>query len=551
MKKSCTQQLKLTLIGVFIILLSLLAGAVIGIQYFYQDFVDLKTQIKDTFGIVTAADAALLAEQEALTLASSETAEEQAEDGAVSTDAQEETVAQTDLRIITINGQETEIDLLAGTHTWFDTYQMTTEMENTFVFGDFSGYDIYFEGEAVSEGSEVSVTLEALSVAIGLELKVVSQETGETRYYYIRTLHSQYSAVSVGQGEGEGYYYFTSLDAMYKMDMSGNIVFYKATGSDYVRDFKQTIIDGTVYYSYLEDISPELLMSNTSMIAIVMDENYEVIDVVETLSTDAGMENYCYLDDHEFIILGEHHYLITSYAYQTVTNIPTEVAADNTANVCAAVMQEIKDGELLFQWCSTDYPELYAYSIRESRLADDSVTTYIDYMHFNSIAIDPEDGNYVLSFRSLSALIKVDSETAEIIWILGGEGDDFSLTDEQMMSYQHFPQYWDSDTITVFDNGTDNEQTRILEYVLDEETMTVVDFNAYEIDGWYSAAMGSAIRLGDTEPIYLVSWGQVEANNIMFSEINFETGEVLFQLMDVDCTSNFWICTYRVYKFDS
>lgn len=512
------------LLGLLLALIIAGVSAFVGVKYYYPEFVAVDTHLQTAIDSITGAD------EEAAAAAA---------------------VRNAYLRTITINGEEATIDLLADTHTWFDSPMMSTEIDNTFVFGDFSGYDIVFEGQAVSEGSEVSVSLDELSIARGLELKVTDQASGETVYYYIRTLHSQYSGVAVGQGEGEGYYYFNSENTIYKMDMSGNIVFYKETPGDIVRDFKQTIVDGTVYYSYLEEASAKVTNSSSNMIGIVMNADYQVIDVIETLSTADGMPENAYLDDHEFVILGENHYIITSYAQMEVYNIPTEVAADNTAFVAAAVVQEIKDGELLFQWCSADYEELYAYSIRVTRLADDSVTNAIDYMHMNTVAIDPNDGNYVLSFRSLSALIKIDSTTGDIIWILGGEGDEFNLTEEQQMSYQHFPYFFDENTITVFDNGNDYEQTRILEYVLDEETKTLTSFTAYEIEDWYASAMGSALRLSADEPLYLVCWGQVDSNGILFSEINFETGEVLFQLMDITSTSDYFVASYRVYKFDS
>ncbi len=514
-------------VGIFVILCSLLAGAVIGIQYFYEEFVAAKTAFKETFGIVTAADLALLAEEEG------------------------EALPDTDNRIITINGHETWVDCYADSFTWFDTYELSTLTENTFVFGDLSGYDVWFEGEAVETGSVVTLSIDTLSVAYGLELMVTNQYNGVTKYYYIRTLPSSYNAVSYGEGEGEGYYYFTSQTTMYKMDTAGNVVYYKDDGVT-VRDFKQTIVDDTVYYSYLRYAGDDAsTTSQTLFEAVVMDKNYQEIDLIEYLSTEQGMPEQTALDDHEFLILGENHYMVLSYVYQEVDNVPTEISEDGTSYVTATVVQELQDGALVFQWCSTDYPELYAYSVRASRLGDESVTNAVDYLHGNSIAIDPADGNYVFSFRAMSGLIKVDSETAEIIWILGGEGDDFNLSEEQEMSYQHFPQYWNGDTLTVFDNGNDYAQTRILEYVLDEETMTVTSFTAYQIDGWYSASMGSSMRVSDESPLYLVGWGQAEENNIVFSEINFETGEVLFQLIDLDCADSLLASSYRAYKFDS
>ncbi len=558
-------------VNVVLAVLSLIAaiflGSFIGIQFFYEAFIAAKTQVKETFGIVTAADAALqeaedaqaqadaLAVQEAAeaaeALAATEAEAEEAAALVVEEEAAAAALAATYLRTITVNGIETEIDLMAEDRTWFDASQMTTEQANTFVFGDFSGFEVWFNGEAVEEGSAVEIELDTLSVGVGIPLVVTEEATGETRYYYIRTLHSSYDAITVGEGDGDGYYYFTSETQMYKMSTTGEISYYKVEDA-YVRDFKQTVVDGVTYYSYLKMINDVTdAASGTAYEAVVMDASYQVIDVITSLSTETGMPENAHLDSHEFLILGENHYMISSYVYTMVDNVPTDICEDGIAYVQATVLQELQDGAVVFEWNSTDYPEFYGWSIREARLAVSSEELYVDYMHYNSTAIDPEDGNWVLSFRSLSSLIKIDSETGEIIWVLSGEGDMFGLTDEQMVSYQHYPQILDDGTITVFDNGTDNEQTRAVEYLLDEENLTVIAFNAYQVDGQYSESMGSAQRLDDDSALYLMGWGNAMADDVLFTEINFDTGEVLFQVIDLDANAFSYADSYRVYKFDS
>lgn len=549
------QKILFTIAGIFLGLLLLVIGGIVGIQYFYEDFVAAKTSIKESLGIVTDADLALIsaeadAEAAALEAAAAAEAEAEAEEEAAVEEYLESLLEGTDYRTITINGQEVQIDCLADTYTWFDASLLSTDQDNTFVFGDFSGYTVTFEGQAVEAGSVVTLSLDTLGQGIGLALTLVDDETGETRYYFIRTLHSSYNSITTGEGDGDGYYYFASSNYIYKMDMQGNIVFYKEC-DNIVCDFKQTIVDGVTYYSYLEfTLDGDDTVGSTKYKGVILDENYQVIDTIEYMNTDQGVAENCSLDMHELLVLGEGHYMYASYVYEVVDNVPTEICEDGIAYVQACVIQEIIDGELVYQWDSTDYPEFYGYSIREERLAVSGEDLYVDYVHFNSIAFDA-DGNLVLSFRSMSCLVKVDYETNEIIWILGGEGDMFGLTEEQMMSYQHFPQVLEDGTITVFDNGTDYEQTRALEYVLDEENLTLISFEAYQIDGWYSSARGSAICLDQDSALYLMGWGQAAANNVVFTEIDFSTGEVLFELMDLDAEDDGMASSYRVYKFDS
>ena len=46
----------------------------------------------------------------------------------------------------------------------------------------------------------------------------------------------------------------------------------------------------------------------------------------------------------------------------------------NGVNVAVCIFQEVKDGECIFEWDSTDYPELYA-------IAERGTTTIIQHVH--------------------------------------------------------------------------------------------------------------------------------------------------------------------------
>ncbi len=545
-------------LAVLVLAGAVLGGAVIGIQYFYQDFIDLKVQVKNQFGIVTEADLALLAAEEEA--AAAQLAMEEAEalaiaEEAAAAEAAAAAQAEADsyIRIVTINGLRTVIDLAAASHTWFDAKQISTETPNEFTLGNnFDDYDVYFDGQLVTEGETISFEVETISVATGIEFKLVSRETGETTWYYIRTLNADYDTVSSGEGLGDGYYYFTQSNHLYKMDTSGNLVFFKTVDS-VTYDFKPYQFDGETYYVYMEKTTEyqDLNVSTSSVqtTSTVMDSNYKVIYTIETLSTDLGLAEGLPLDMHEFVMLGVDHYILCAYVGKTVDNIPTEYNESGEATLATTVIQEIKDGELIFQWQSSDYTELYELNVLNNPNAGDlehSTDSTIDYIHYNSIEVDPNDNNFILSFRRLDAVIKIDRETGDIIWVLGGEGDDFGLTDEQKFSRQHFARFADDETITVFDNGTASKQTRMISYVLDEETMSVVEYESYEITGKYSSHMGSGMRLND-EALYLVAWGGGTADGMILTEIDFATGEIYFESMDAETTDN----SYRGYKYDN
>ena len=41
------------------------------------------------------------------------------------------------------------------------------------------------------------------------------------------------------------------------------------------------------------------------------------------------------------------------------------------------------------------------------------------------------------SFRNIDSILKIERGTGKILWILGGKGDHFGLTEEQKFSRQH------------------------------------------------------------------------------------------------------------------
>ncbi|MFI3170191.1 MAG: aryl-sulfate sulfotransferase [Faecalibacterium sp.] len=551
MKQSIAQHKKMLLIilAIIVVMVSFVLGGVIGIQYFYEDFVVFKTNLKADLGIVTAADMALLEEAavQDVSIEETETVEEAIETSAISGTADDCEEPYT----ILINGQATVIDVTAATLTWFDAKQISTETWNSFAIGAFSEYDVYLDGQAVESGEVVYLEVETIAVNYGIELKLISKETGVVTNYYIRTLHSSYNTLSSGEGQGDGYYYFTQDNHMYKMDTQGNLVFFK-TVTEQAFDFKAYMFDDEVYYVYMEesfDIQNDAIAKNSVQTkAVVMNSNYEVIDEIISLLAEDGTDAGLALDMHEFVMLGVDHYILSAYVEETVDNIPEEYSETGVQSLSTTVIQEVEDGEILFQWQSSDYTELYTLNYINQPDAEDLTrdTEYpIDYVHFNSIEVDPNDNNFILSFRRISAVIKIDRETGDIIWVLGGEGDEFGLTEEQKFSRQHFARYADDETITVFDNGTANRQTRVVSYVLDEENMTVVEYESYQIDGKYSSFMGSTMRLND-EALYLVAWGGGNVDGVIFTEIDFATGETYFELMDPSESDR----SYRAYKFD-
>ncbi len=93
-----------------------------------------------------------------------------------------------------------------------------------------------------------------------------------------------------------------------------------------------------------------------------------------------------------------------------------------------------------------------------------------DLDHPNSLDFDL-DGGLVVSYRNLNAIIKLDLNTYQIVWQLGGTHNQFTFVDDLLGGFdgQHTVRVLPNGHLLLFDNGwTHSPQTsRAVEYALD------------------------------------------------------------------------------------
>ena len=182
----------------------------------------------------------------------------------------------------------------------------------------------------------------------------------------------------------------------------------------------------------------------------------------------------------------------------------------------------------------------------------------------NAISIDPSDGNFLCSFRNFNSILKIDRETGEIRWTLGGLEDEFGLTDDQQFHRQHNVSVTEDGYLMMFDNGcllsvnnypkqTSEEKaaldaqsfSRVLKFKLDEENRKILDCKEYIIEDFYSASLGSAQVMDNETDTILIGWGgKSRAGMPYFQEINFETQTVNFEVLCNDSNKNCYRATY-------
>jgi Arylsulfotransferase (ASST) len=183
-----------------------------------------------------------------------------------------------------------------------------------------------------------------------------------------------------------------------------------------------------------------------------------------------------YLDNHELLMStgsdGKERLHFFEYEHRPVNLAFVGVAAE----IPVAGHQLVRlreDGTTEFEWNAWDHiaPEEWI----EPPPPDPINPGEPDYDHPNSLTFD-RDGNYVVSFRHLGQIMKINSQSGEIMWRLGGTKNQFTFRDDPLngFSAQHSARIMANGNLLLYDNGTRHNppESRAVEYALDTTAMT-------------------------------------------------------------------------------
>jgi outer membrane protein assembly factor BamB len=218
-----------------------------------------------------------------------------------------------------------------------------------------------------------------------------------------------------------------------------------------------------------------------------------------------------YLDNHDLWITtapdGQERFHFFTYDHRASDLRPI----GGSANVLLAGHQLVRlraDGGTEFEWNAWDRVTFEEW-IEPNRLEPhDSVGR--DFDHPNSLAFD-RDGNYIVSFRRLGQVMKIDAATGAIIWRVGGRKSDVTFPDDPLggFSAQHSAAILPSGNLLLYDNGNQHEppETRAVEYALDfaDRTARLV-WQFRHVPSIYTQAVGSAQRLPDGNTLVGYGW---------------------------------------------
>jgi Arylsulfotransferase (ASST) len=233
------------------------------------------------------------------------------------------------------------------------------------------------------------------------------------------------------------------------------------------------------------------------------DQSYRQVALVRAGNGYSG-------DLHEFRLTPRGTALLTAYgtAYSEIET-PRAIETDvRQGPYFYGVAQEVEiaTGRVLLQWRSIDHVPLAASYENPPALSSNSY----DYFHINSIEVDPDDGNLIISGRNCWAFYKVDRHSGDVIWTCGGRHSDFDMGEGTRFRFQHHVVPHGGGLFTIFDNEggppQEQDQSRGLVLHVDESRRRVRFVRAlHHHPGVYSSSLGSVQVLDDGG--YFMGWG--------------------------------------------
>jgi arylsulfate sulfotransferase len=200
------------------------------------------------------------------------------------------------------------------------------------------------------------------------------------------------------------------------------------------------------------------------------------------------------------------------------------------------VIEEIKNGNVVWHWDASNDTTFYGSSITDNYFWDSAVAQ--DYVHMNSMFIDPTDNNIICSMRHQDQVMKINRQTGAVMWRLGGVNSDFPLTSDEQFIYQHHATLVDSNqTLLLFDDGDAllRPYSRICEFHLDYTNKVVTSFKYFDIPEPFTDFTGSVQKIGDD---YFIGGGTAA----YLLDVNYNTGQKVIEFKGT-------MASYRAYKY--
>ena len=284
----------------------------------------------------------------------------------------------------------------------------------------------------------------------------------------------------------------------------------------------------------------------------ILDDSY---NPEETITAGNGYV----ADAHDFQLLPNGHVLLDGY-YKTQMDVSKYVVGGYpNALIAGAVIQELDaERNVIFQWRSWDHFTIPTYFPPTAFTNPAAKNPVIDAFHINSEVMDT-DGNLLISNFGMDVW-KINRQTGQIMWRLGGPANQFSFVGE---SPQQALGHFSGHTLSRLDNGdimiycnADQLATRsskVYEYKLDETNKIATLVWSYAPPtNYYAWHYGSAQRLSNGNTF--IGWGGADIMPGIGGSTNqwipactevTSNGTVVFQMQFNDPK----MASYRAFRF--
>ena len=241
---------------------------------------------------------------------------------------------------------------------------------------------------------------------------------------------------------------------------------------------------------------------------------------VDTLNCVNGYK----ADYHDIQLLQNGGYILQ--AYDSINVNMSEIVSGGNPNaiVIYLIIQEFDQNKnLIFEWNAWEHLNIADYTNL------DLTRLRLTWMHGNSIEVD-QDLHLLVSNRRSSEILKIDRNTGDVLWYLGGPNNDFTINNDSFNGFnkQHDVRRLSNGNILLFDNGNEHQPpiSRVVEYSVNEINKSInLVWEFYHPEQLLGLAMGSAQRLPNQNT--LINWGIVNNNGAIITEVDYDKNIVL------------------------
>jgi hypothetical protein len=292
-------------------------------------------------------------------------------------------------------------------------------------------------------------------------------------------------------------------------------------------------------------------------------------DTVPVGSTHVDVDTF----HHEVMELPNGNILTLSRESRVIEDFPTSVSDPSAPSGPSTVVGDVvvefaRDGTLVHQWSLLDIldPRRIGYgslnagnALRENYGDLGEEAPPRDWTHSNAVSYDPNDDSFIVSVRHQDAVIKIDRQSGQLIWILGTHDNwqapwsDYLLEpqgDLQWQYHEHGPEVGEKGSIILFDNGNgrasalqeelprDQRYSRAVEFAVNRDAMTVSqewDYGGLGDEWFYSPYISDADWLPVTGNVLVTDGGHRDDEDGLPSEV-FADGQPWAQIFELDRT---------------